>query len=103
MTTHLGQLAVLAVFGLLAGCASGPRTSTSDERATAFATLTTIETCLAILVATEKIPEPDYAAAMAQVSELRAMVANSETVEMAWPDLMQRIANLSIRWLVPRE
>ena len=94
---HLPSALALA---LLAACAGGPRVTTPEERNTLFATLTTIETALGVLHATGKITTSDYQLANAQVADLRAAVAASETTPVSAADLLARVTALAAAWAI---
>ena len=100
MTRHaIPLLAALA----LASCAGAPRTTTVQERADLLALLSTIETALGVMHGTGKIPTSDYQLATAQVADLRAAVAASETTPVSAVDLLNRVLGLAAAWAIAVE
>lgn len=94
------RTATLAIFCLFASCANLPRVTTPTERADLEATLSTIETALAVLNATGKIPSDHYATALGQVADLRADVVASETVPVTVTSLTNRALQIAATWAI---
>lgn len=85
---------------LLVACASPPRVTTQEERASATATLDTIDTALGVLHSTGKIPTDHYVQATAQVLELRKLVEASATTPVEPSSLVQRTLALAAAWSI---
>jgi membrane-bound lytic murein transglycosylase MltF len=94
-------LRTAALLMLLSACATS-RVSTSQERDNAMAVLAAFESGIAVLFATEKISQVDFNLASEQIQGLRQLVSESGVTPMSWTDVMQRVTNFSIQWLVKR-
>lgn len=99
MTRHARVFALAAVASLVA-CAGLPRVTTPAERAELASMLSTVETALGVLRATDKIPVEHYAKGIAQVADLRAAVAASEATPVTYSDLFNRILGLAAAWAI---
>lgn len=97
--TYRHAVAIAAVASLVA-CAGLPRTTTPSERAELASLLSTIETALGVLRATDKIPVEHYAQAVAQVADMRAAVAASEATPVTYSDLLNRVLALAAAWAI---
>ena len=91
---------LIPLFFLLA-CATPPRTTAEAERAVAHETLTTIETGVLTAYAFGKFDDAQRQLAEQQIAEVRALIDESAETPLSWAQLLQRIANLAIRWAVP--
>ena len=91
---------LLAALLLFTACAGLPRVTTPEERATLLTTLTTIETGLAVMHSTGKLPTEHYGVALGQVADLRAAVAASETSPVSVADIVNRATALAAAWAI---
>lgn len=93
---------ILPLFLLLLVACMGtpPRVSTEQERALATTTLDAIETALAVMHGTGKIPTDHYTQATAQVRDLRSFVEASATTPVEPSALTQRTLALAAAWSI---
>lgn len=86
-----------------AACVASPRLSTPSERDSLYAVITTAETAVTVAALAGKIPPADLALVQAQIAELRALVASTETTPTDWAAVLNKVALLSAAWIVRQD
>ena len=84
---------------LVAACASPPRVSTPEERATAESYLFDAETLLIAAHEKNYLSDKEFADGEAAIAAIRMEVARSETAPVQWDALLRRALLLSLAWV----
>lgn len=93
------KLAYLSMLVIVA-CATPPRVSTPDERAAAFAFVTTFETLLVAAQAAGKVDVEKATLAFADIAEVRKLITDSEVAPLHWADIYTRVLGLAAKWAI---
>ena len=89
----------LSTILLLAACASGPRTSTLEERTIAHTVITSVDSAVTVAAAAHKVTPEKAALAQEQLRRLRDAVVASETKPVTFSDLLNEITLIAVEWL----
>lgn len=94
--------ALLLALGLFSACASSPAVTTPEERAQLNEAVSLLEAGVLAWGLEHPDRSADTTTALAQVAELRALVAASETTPVSFADVRQRIVNFGLAWLAKK-
>lgn len=90
----------LASLLISVACSTPPRVSTLDERAAAFAVVTTFETALVAAQAAGEVDPAKATLAFADIAEVRKLITDSEVMPLHWADIYTRVLGLAAKWAI---